>query len=215
MAPPLGQVPGDLRPPSAVPLKGPPSRTAPVPPVASRRVASSISPEGLEKAVIRKAETEFQAAFEKILKSPIPQAVLSKRETNRAQDYRPFAVFDWSMNIQIEGSLLPLLATRIQIESDLRRSHRLQYSPERVEALKEQMNALAVEELVHIIRAAFEDALGNVENYYGSVPSYKKRELEEHREQRLNERPEGLFKKISLMVDEASAQLVLDLSQEG
>jgi hypothetical protein len=212
LVPPLGKVPDGLRPPSTIPLTGTALPADSAPPVVPRNNASFITPERLEEAVSQRAETDFQAAFEKAMRSPVPEEVRRKLEANRSRDYAPFTVFDTSVNIQLEGSLFPLVATRIQVESDLRRKHRLPYSRERIEALKGQLNALAVDELVHIIRAAFQDGLDNVFNYYRFTPDYKTKELEEYREKRLNQKPEGVFKKISVMVDAARAQLILDLA---
>jgi TIR domain len=213
MVPMVGKVPQGLRPPSTKPLTVPASVRQTAPQVGATSVSSSISAERVEAAISQKSDAEFQIAFEKVMRSPQPEEVRLELEANRSDDYHPFAALDRSRAIRIKGLLLPLLESRIHIESELRLKHRVPYSQERILQLQEKLKALAVDEWVHIVRASYEDSLANVSKYYGQVPDYKRKELEEHRERLLNRDPEEVFHKITDMLRAAEAQLVLDLAQ--
>lgn len=189
-----------------------PSHHSGTSPTSQTRNAPSIDQRQLENAVCLKSETEFQTMFESLSTSPIPDEVRHKLNANKSQPYRPFSVLHTAVDIRVTGLLLPLVETRIQIESELRRKHCLAFTRDRIDTIREQLNKLTLNEWRHIVLASYEDALEHATQHLGSVVGYKERELRAARDELLNQTPTGLLSKVSGMLDAAFAQSILDFS---
>ncbi len=168
----------------------------------------------IEPILCVKAETEFQVRRRQRDESPFPPEMVRKLKANREREYGPFKVFSDALTIRIEGTLLPILEDRIQLEAGLRRDYGQPFTSERLDTVRKELTTIVADEWIHIVRSSCEDAIDHALRYSRAI-DYKVKELEQKRDQYLRTLPTGVITRIDEMLQLAMADSVLASRREG
>lgn len=169
----------------------------------------------LEQAICQKINAESQkllTEWDRLSESEEQSTAIAE---NIYKSNSPNGTFAKAIEIRVYYYLLPLVRKLIQIESELRVSHRAPYSNKRLQATKDFILNVIEEKWRMIVNSAYYDAERNAIHSKGSLYSYKEKELKELRDYAIKSRFEKDFvlKELDMLLEKASADVKLHLIQ--
>lgn len=156
-----------------------------------------------------KSDNEYKQFLREWGKSLTPKEKIDKLNNIVNHSNKPRSVLNEAVDIRIEFELLPILKKRIEIESNLRKNHKIPYSQERIEQIKAEFIETIKNDWSSIVYMGFTDAVRNAEIFIGA-PEYKIKELEKDRDALLLKFPNVLLEIVLEMLNNDYLDMMLN-----
>lgn len=128
-----------------------------------------------EEALRSRVEAEFEDVFANWSSTD----GLEEKINNIVRDtYAPHSALIKSVDARLDHQLAPLIQRLVDIESRLRVKHRLPFTNESIDALREKIARVVAVRWEHIVYSAAVDAENHVFHNLGTIPEYKAEELQ-------------------------------------
>jgi|688.fasta_scaffold150825_4 hypothetical protein len=157
-----------------------------------------------DQAICKKVDVDFKLFAMEFGRKSVPRVWSEIEKEIRDNDYHPFTILSNVLRIRVDNFILPLILNLLESESNLRRKNLVPMSTKRVQELANKSANIVKEEWELQVYGAYEAAYSHVEYHQGRVADYKKKELENLRDDFLSRTdPLGLLEYIGVLLKQA------------